>query len=157
MQFLISVCYYYYYYYSSSPLFLYDLLISNTSILFYTSCFYKCMRKNNLLFTYRGLNSQDSVSWSVLISTRPPKMSYKLTDFSLNYAFKSVPDSPLPKYLLPRIVMLRRRYCRGWGSCYPTDLSFIYFLHCFHPAVRVRTTGQVCYVFFLKKTFVAQM
>ena len=57
------------------------------------------------------------------------------------------------------IVMLGRRYCRelgGGGAANPSDLS-LFFLHRFHPGVRVRGAGQVFYVFFLKKTLAAQM
>lgn len=57
--------------------------------------------------------------------------------------------------------MLGRRYYRGLGgggAANPSDLSsFFFFLHRFHPGVRVRGAGQVFYVFFLKKTLAAQM
>ena len=56
--------------------------------------------------------------------------------------------------------MLGRRYYRGLGgggAANPSDLSFFFFLHRFHPGVRVRGAGQVFYVFFLKKTLAPQM
>ena len=46
-------------------------------------------------------------------------MNYKLTDFSLNYAFKSVPDSPLPKYLLPRLSCYEEGIAGGGGAVTP--------------------------------------